>query len=79
MTARRDYSMTDPDIGVASLRQTVSPVRITGKPGKIAVCTASSVIASCISGHKNPFQFHKHTCILWLSLSPGAAPIANSP
>ena len=71
MTARRDYSMTDPDVGVVPPRQTVSPVRITGKPGKIAAYTASSVIASCRSGHKNPFQFHKRTCMLWLSLSPG--------
>lgn len=71
MTARRDYSMTDPDVGVAPLRQTGAPVRITGKAGKIAVCTASSVIASCRSGHKNPFQFHKLTCMLWLRLSPG--------
>ncbi|OUI79950.1 hypothetical protein HC62_18245 [Acetobacter tropicalis] len=79
MTARRDYSMTDPDVGVAPLRQTGAPVRITGKAGKIAVCTANSVIASCRSGHKNPFQFHKRTCMFWLRLSPGAAPVANSP
>lgn len=63
--------MTDPDAEVAALRQTEAPVRITGKPGKIVACTASSVIASCISGHKNPFQFHKLTCMLWLRLSPG--------
>ncbi len=54
MTARRGHSMTDSDAGVAPLRQTEVPVNITGKPGKIAVCTASSVIASCRSGHKKP-------------------------
>ncbi len=71
MTARRYDSTTDPDVGVVPPRQTGAPVRITGKAGKIAVCTASSVIASCRSGHKNPFQFHKLTCMLWLRLSPG--------
>lgn len=79
MTARRDYSMTDPDAGVAPLRQTEAPVRITGKHGEIAACTASSVIASCRSGHKNPFQFHKRIYMLWLRLSSGVAPVANSP
>lgn len=73
MTARRDHSTTDPDAEVAPPRQTGAPVRITGKAGKIAACTASSVIESCRSGHKNPSQFHKHTCMfwLWLWLSPG--------
>lgn len=73
MTAPRDHSMTDPDAGVAPPRQTGAPVRITGESGKIAACTASSVIASCRSDHKNPFQFHKRTCMLRLRLrlSPG--------
>ncbi|GCE84511.1 hypothetical protein MSKU9_2652 [Komagataeibacter diospyri] len=79
MTARRDHSMTDPDAGVAPLRQSEVPVRITGKPGKIAACTASSVIASYRSDHKNPFQFHIRTFMLSLSLSSGVAPVANSP
>ena len=61
MTARKDHSMTDPDAEVAALRQTEAPVRITEKIGKIAACTASSDIASCRSGHKNPFQLHKRT------------------
>ena len=79
MTARRYDSMTDPDVGVAPRRQTEAPVRITEKIGKIAACTASSDIASCRSGHKNPFQFHKRTCMLWLRLSHGVEPVANSP
>ncbi|BCK76752.1 hypothetical protein AA0242T_2777 [Acetobacter aceti NRIC 0242] len=79
MTARRDHSMTDPDAGVAALRQTEAPVRITGKPRKIVACTASSDIASCRSDHKNPFQFYTRTFMLWLRLSSGVALVANSP
>ena len=79
MTARGDHSMTDPDAGAAALQQTDAPVRITGKPGEIAACTASSDIASCRSDHKNPFQFHTRTFMLWIRLSSGVAPVANSP
>ncbi len=85
MTARRDHSMTDPDAGVAPLRQTEVPVNITEKPGKIAVCTASSVIASCRSGHKKPRSSSTNTPVCSSSeLSPrgGASckcPITETP